>query len=140
MALATAGVDSVEIGSAGLNRWWRVVGGLSMNLALGTLYAWSVFVAPLEKQFGWKRADTSMVFTIAVVVFALTFVVADASRTRSAPSMFSGRRRAGEPGLFLCSYTTSLTYLLHLLRRDRRLGQRLRLCHAHSGDGQVVPR
>ena len=42
-----------------------------MNLALGTLYGWSVFVAPLEKQFGWKRADTSMVFTIAVVVFAL---------------------------------------------------------------------
>ena len=41
-----------------------------MNLALGTLYGWSVFVAPLEKQFGWKRADTSMVFTIAVVVFA----------------------------------------------------------------------
>ena len=60
----------------GLNRWWRVVGGLSMNLALGTLYAWSVFVAPLEKQFGWKRADTSMVFTIAVMVFALTFVIA----------------------------------------------------------------
>ncbi len=57
----------------GISRWWRVVGGLSMNLALGTLYAWSVFVAPLEKQFGWKRADTSMVFTIAVVVFALSF-------------------------------------------------------------------
>ena len=42
-----------------------------MNLALGTLYGWSVFVAPLEKQFGWKRADTSMVFTIAVVMLAL---------------------------------------------------------------------
>jgi len=50
------------------------------ELALGTLYAWSVFVAPLEKQFGWKRAETSMVFTIAVVVFALTFVIAGAFR------------------------------------------------------------
>ncbi len=37
-----------------ISRWWRVVGGLSMNLALGSLYAWSVFVAPLEKEFGWK--------------------------------------------------------------------------------------
>src|SRR5437764_13415104 len=61
---------------SGINRWWRVVGGLSMNMALGTLYGWSVFVAPLEQQFGWKRAQTSMVFTIAVVVFALSFVVA----------------------------------------------------------------
>ena len=51
-----------------------MVGGLSMNLALGTLYGWSVFVAPLEAQFGWKRADTSMVFTIAVIVFALLYV------------------------------------------------------------------
>ena len=63
---------SVEIGSTGLNRWWRVVGGMMMNIALGTLYAWSIFVAPLEKEFGWKRAQTSAVFGIAVVVFALT--------------------------------------------------------------------
>src|SRR2546429_8153763 len=48
-----------------ISRWWRVAGGLMMNLALGSLYAWSGFVAPLEKEFGWERADTSMVFTYA---------------------------------------------------------------------------
>jgi len=69
----------------GISRWWRVVGGLSMNLALGTLYGWSVFVAPLEKQFGWRRADTSMVFTIAVMVFALTFVVAGRIQDKIGP-------------------------------------------------------
>ena len=67
MALATANAQSVEIGSTGLNRWWRVVGGLMMNIALGTLYAWSVFVAPLEKEFGWKRAQTSNVFTLSLI-------------------------------------------------------------------------
>ena len=61
-------------GAVGVSRWWRVVGGLLMNLALGSLYAWSVFVAPLEKEFGWKRADTSNVFTVAVVVFAISFI------------------------------------------------------------------
>src|SRR6202158_643891 len=96
----------------GISRWWRVVGGLSMNVALGTLYAWSVFVAPLEKQFGWKRADTSMVFTIAVMVFALTFVVAGRIQDKIGPlycSLAGGilvRLR-----FYLCSYTTSLTYL-----------------------------
>src|SRR5437588_10572949 len=95
-----------------INRWWRVVGGLSMNLALGTLYGWSVFVAPLEQKFGWKRADTSMVFTIAVVVFALSFVVAGRIQDRYGPL---GCSLAGgilvSLGFYLCSYTTSLNYL-----------------------------
>ena len=30
-----------------MNRWRVVFGGVSMNLALGSLYAWSVFVLPL---------------------------------------------------------------------------------------------
>ena len=68
-----------------INRWWRVVGGLSMNLALGTLYAWSVFVAPLEKQFGWKLTQISTAFTIAVVAFALAFIVAGRLQDRFGP-------------------------------------------------------
>src|SRR5712675_2493585 len=94
-SMATGPVATKEIQTAepGISRWWRVVGGVSMNLALGTLYAWSVFVAPLEKQFGWKRADTSMVFTIAVVVFALSFVVAGRIQDKDGPlsdSMYVG--------------------------------------------------
>jgi OFA family oxalate/formate antiporter-like MFS transporter len=83
-----------------------------MNLALGTLYGWSVFVAPLEQEFGWKRADTSMVFTIAVMVFALSFVVAGRIQDKFGPLYCS---LAGgilvSLGFYLCSYTTSLTYL-----------------------------
>jgi OFA family oxalate/formate antiporter-like MFS transporter len=112
MASSPTRVASQFIEQPGLNRWWRVVGGLSMNLALGTLYAWSVFVAPLEKQFGWKRADTSMVFTIAVMVFALSFVLAGRIQDKIGPLYCS---LAGgilvSLGFFLCSYTTSLNYL-----------------------------
>src|SRR5579872_2015576 len=98
--------------SSGISRWWRVVGGLSMNLALGTLYGWSVFVAPLEARFGWKRADTSMVFTIAVIVFALSFVVAGRIQDKFGPlpcSLAGGSLVS--LGFYLCSYTTSLSYL-----------------------------
>ncbi len=113
MAAGTMQVnDSIEIGSSGLNRWWRVFGGLMMNIALGTLYAWSVFVAPLEKEFGWKRADTSMVFTIAVVVFALTFIVAGRLQDKFGPfwvSLTGGVLVS--LGFFLCAFTHSLTYL-----------------------------
>lgn len=96
----------------GINRWWRVAGGLSMNLALGTLYGWSVFVAPLEKRFGWKRTDTSMVFTIAAIVFALSFIVAGRIQDKFGPLVCS--LTGGilvSLGFYLCSFTTSLTYL-----------------------------
>jgi OFA family oxalate/formate antiporter-like MFS transporter len=112
MATATAKVDSIEVGSTGLNRWWRVIGGLMMNIALGTLYAWSVFVAPLEKEFGWKRSETSNVFTIAVVVFALTFIVAGRLQDKFGPfwvSLTGGVLVS--LGFYLCAFTHSLTYL-----------------------------
>jgi MFS transporter, OFA family, oxalate/formate antiporter len=112
MATSSLQVEAQNDQTAGISRWWRVVGGLSMNLALGTLYAWSVFVAPLEKQFGWKRADTSMVFTIAVMVFAIGFVIAGRIQDKVGPFYCS---LAGgllvSVGFFLCSYTTSLNYL-----------------------------
>lgn len=96
-----------------LNRWWRVVGGLFMNLALGSLYAWSVFVAPLEKEFGWKRADTSLVFTWAIVVFALSFVLAGRLQDKLGPFWVS---MVGSilltVGFLLSSQTHSLTYLI----------------------------
>jgi len=103
---------NIESGSPGLSRWWRVVGGMSMNLALGTLYAWSIFVAPLEKEFGWKRAQTSTVFGIAVVVFALTFIVAGRLQDKFGPfkiSLLGGVLVS--LGFFLCSYTHSLNWL-----------------------------
>jgi OFA family oxalate/formate antiporter-like MFS transporter len=96
----------------GLSRWWRVVGGMSMNLALGSLYAWSVFVVPLEKEFGWKRAQTSNVFTYAVVVFAISFIIAGRLQDKKGPFWISiTGGLLVSIGFFLCAYTTSLNYL-----------------------------
>ena len=106
--MATADASS----NPGISRWWRVVGGMSMNLALGTLYAWSVFVAPLEKEFKWTRAETSNVFTIAVVVFALTFILAGRLQDKYGPfwvSLTGGVLVS--LGFFLCAFTHSLNYL-----------------------------
>ena len=67
---------------------------------------------PLEARFGWKRADTSMVFTIAVIVFALSFVLAGRLQDKFGPLPCS---LAGgilvSLGFYLCAYTSSLTYL-----------------------------
>ena len=95
-----------------MNRWLAVVGGVSMNLALGSLYAWSVFVAPLEAEFGWTRTQTSWVFTIAIVTFALSFVVAGRIQDQRGPRIcaITGATLVGL-GFILASFTSSLVYL-----------------------------
>ena len=95
-----------------MNRWRVVVGGVLMNLALGALYAWSVFVAPLEKEFGWRRTQTSLTYTIAVVTFALTFIVAGRLQDKRGPRLCAllGTILVSA-GFFLSSFTSSLTFL-----------------------------
>src|SRR5437867_11183944 len=95
-----------------MNRWRVVIGGMSMNLALGSLYAWSVFVLPLEKEFGWTRAQTSWVFTIAIVTFALTFILAGRIQDKLGPRPCAliGALLVSI-GFFLASMTTSLIFL-----------------------------
>src|SRR4051794_20110727 len=57
-------------------RWPALVGGGLLNVALGTYYAWSVFVPALEKEFGWTRTQTSHVAQIDMVMLASMFMVA----------------------------------------------------------------
>jgi OFA family oxalate/formate antiporter-like MFS transporter len=95
-----------------ISRWWRLVGALLMTLALGSLYAWSVFVAPLENEFGWKRAQTANVFTIAAVMFAAALLLAGRLQDRFGPFWMAITGGAlVSLGFFLCAYTSSLHYL-----------------------------
>ena len=94
------------------NRWLPVIGGILMNLALGSLYGWSVFVLPLEKEFGWIRADTSLVYTIAIVCFALSFVVAGRIQDLKGPKICAAiGGLLVSAGFLLSSQTSSLTTL-----------------------------
>lgn len=42
--------------------------GVLMMLFSGLIYAWSIFVTPLESAFGWNRGQTSLVFTLSMSV------------------------------------------------------------------------
>jgi MFS family permease len=47
-----------------------LVGGALVNLCLGSLFSWSLFVRPLAETFDSSAAAVSSVFSVAVVVFA----------------------------------------------------------------------
>ena len=50
------------------NRWFLAAGGVLMQLALGAVYAWSVFRDPLIKAFGWSISDVTLTFSISILV------------------------------------------------------------------------
>src|SRR4029077_13223728 len=50
------------------NRWLLAGAGVLMQLALGAVYAWSVFRNPLMKTFGWSISDVTTTFSIAILV------------------------------------------------------------------------
>jgi OFA family oxalate/formate antiporter-like MFS transporter len=95
-----------------LPRWPALVGGGLLNVALGTYYAWSVFVPSLEREFHWTRTQTSLVATIDMVMLASSFLLAGALQSRIGPravATIGGLLYSS--GLFLASYTQSLTTL-----------------------------
>jgi OFA family oxalate/formate antiporter-like MFS transporter len=92
--------------------WPALVGGGLINIALGTYYAWSVFVPALEKEFHWTRTQTSIVPTIDMVSLASMFVVAGFLQNKIGPravGVIGGLLYS--LGLYLASFTDSLTML-----------------------------
>jgi OFA family oxalate/formate antiporter-like MFS transporter len=107
-----------------LNRWWRIVGGLSMNLALGAVYAWSIFVRPIEQEFGWSRADVSIIFMVLVAVFGITFIVGGRMQDKLGPTKVSFiGATLNAIGFFMAGYTTSIGWIVFWLGVVAATGQ-----------------
>ena len=51
------------------SRWFVLGVALCMFLLMGVYYGWSIFVGPLEREFGWARSQTSLPLTICLVMF-----------------------------------------------------------------------
>ncbi len=57
------------------NRGFVVLGAILIQLALGAIYAWSVFTPSLTAE-GWTKSDTQWVFAIGLASFAIFMVLA----------------------------------------------------------------
>jgi OFA family oxalate/formate antiporter-like MFS transporter len=95
-----------------LPRWHALAGGCLFNIAIGSYYAWSVFMPPLEAEFHWTRTQTSLVSTINMVLLAIMYNVAGTLIGRLGArriAMIGGLCFSG--GFFLASFAHSLTML-----------------------------
>lgn len=71
-----------------MNRWFVVVGAVLMQLALGAIYAWSVFTPSLIEA-GWNKFQTQVVFSIGLVSFAISMVWAGKKLAKWSPMKLS---------------------------------------------------
>jgi len=97
------------------NLGWRVTfAGLGINLALGILYAWSMFKGSIESEFGWKGSQLNDPYALCCLVFAFTMILAGRCQDKVGPRLTAsfGGLLVGA-GFLLCSTTAS--YAMWLL-------------------------
>jgi MFS family permease len=89
--------------------WVCALSTLLLNGSMGSLYAWSVFVSPLERELMVGRAGTSFVFSVAVVAFTGGVAVAPYFyRLMRGPLLLMTFSLCSVIGLFLASFISSL--------------------------------
>ncbi|MEY2560972.1 MAG: transporter, family, oxalate/formate antiporter [Verrucomicrobiota bacterium] len=95
-----------------LNRWYIALAGVFMQIALGGVYAWSVFRVPLAKQFGWSISEVTLTFTISIFVLGVAAFFGGLWLNRKGPRIvaLTGGALYGL-GVFLASFSNKLSWL-----------------------------
>lgn len=65
--------------------WIVVLAGIGINLAFGVLYAWSIFGGKLQESLGWTKTESSLPYTVAIIMFALMMIPAGRLQDRFGP-------------------------------------------------------
>src|SRR6266550_3179446 len=94
------------------NRWVIAIAGVFFQIALGAVYAWSVFRVPLTKQFGWTISEVTLTFTISIFVLGFAAFFGGLWLNRKGPRVvaLTGGALYGL-GVFLASFSHDLWWL-----------------------------
>ena len=97
------------------NRWSIAVAGVLLQIALGAVYAWSVFRVPLAKQFGWSISEVTLTFTISIFVLGIAAFFGGLWLNRKGPRIvaLTGGFLYGI-GVFLASFSDHKLWWLYL--------------------------
>ncbi|HKX26354.1 MAG TPA: OFA family MFS transporter [Blastocatellia bacterium] len=97
------------------NRWVIAAAAVVMQIALGAVYAWSVFRTPLVQNYGWTISQVTMTFTITIVTLGVAAFFGGLWMNRVGPRTVGvvGGLLYGA-GVFLASYSGDRLWLLYL--------------------------
>jgi OFA family oxalate/formate antiporter-like MFS transporter len=69
----------------GSNRWIIAMAGIVMQIALGAVYAWSVFRIPLTHSYGWSVSQVTQIFELAIFMVGAAAFAGGLWMKRSGP-------------------------------------------------------
>lgn len=97
------------------NRWGIAAAGFLMQMALGAVYAWSVFRTPLAKQFHWSIEDVTFTFTVSIFVLGVAAFFGGLWLNKKGPRVvaLTGGFLYGL-GVFLASFSANKLWWLYL--------------------------
>jgi MFS transporter, OFA family, oxalate/formate antiporter len=97
------------------NRWGIAIAGVFLQIALGAVYAWSVFRVPLSKQFGWSISQVTVTFTISIFMLGFAAFFGGLWMNRKGPRVvaLSAALLYGL-GVFLASFSANKLWWLYL--------------------------
>jgi OFA family oxalate/formate antiporter-like MFS transporter len=97
------------------NRWGIAAAGFLMQVALGSVYAWSVFRVPLAKQFHWTIPQVTLTFTISIFVLGVAAFFGGLwlNKIGPRPVALTGGFLYGV-GVFLASFSADKLWWLYL--------------------------
>src|SRR6202790_1036809 len=98
-----------------MNRWVIATAGIFLQIALGAVYAWSVFRIPLARQFGWSIPEVTLTFTISIFVLGISAFFGGLWLNRRGPRIvaLTGGVLYGL-GVFLASFSDRGLWWLYL--------------------------
>jgi OFA family oxalate/formate antiporter-like MFS transporter len=97
------------------SRWTIAVAAVLMQMALGAVYAWSVFRIPLATRFGWSTSQVTLTFTITILVLGFSSFPGGLWMNRAGPRIVAvtGGVLYGM-GVFLASFADHRLWWLYL--------------------------
>ena len=54
------------------NRWLMALSAVGVHICIGSVYAWSVYVKPIQEQMQWSLTDVTIAFSIAIFFLGLS--------------------------------------------------------------------
>src|ERR1700688_934487 len=99
----------------GMNRGVIATAGIFLQIALGAVYAWSIFRIPLARQFGWSIPEVTLTFTISIFVLGISAFFGGLWLNRRGPRIvaLTGGVLYGV-GVFLASFSDHGLWWLYL--------------------------